>query len=156
MTGAFPGRQGRIIGIPFRRFSATLLPAPRLFWELSRSVIPITPIKTEQRKWTESLGWTPVAPGPIANSCPLVLVSGDTSVLRKADLMAAIRRDYPATPIFGCSTAGEIGSTAVSAGTLAGTTLAGFYSNGEISPFTPGAPCELHNQTMTITALSEK
>lgn len=33
--------------------------------------------------------------------------------------------------------------------------LAGFYSYGEISPFTPGAKCELHNQTMTITALSE-
>ena len=36
-----------------------------------------------------------------------------------------------------------------------GATLAGFYSYGEISPFTPGARCELHNQTMTITALSE-
>ncbi|MFN8061211.1 MAG: FIST C-terminal domain-containing protein [Vicinamibacterales bacterium] len=34
-------------------------------------------------------------------------------------------------------------------------TLAGFYSYGEISPFTPGARCELHNQTMTITAFSE-
>ena len=34
-------------------------------------------------------------------------------------------------------------------------TLAGFYSYGEISPFTKGAPCELHNQTMTITAFSE-
>ena len=33
--------------------------------------------------------------------------------------------------------------------------LAGFYSYGEISPFTPGAKCELHNQTMTITTLSE-
>jgi len=35
------------------------------------------------------------------------------------------------------------------------TCLAGFYSYGEISPFTPSAPCELHNQTMTITTLSE-
>jgi hypothetical protein len=35
-------------------------------------------------------------------------------------------------------------------------TLAGFYSYGEISPFTPGAKCQLHNQTMTITAISEK
>jgi hypothetical protein len=32
----------------------------------------------------------------------------------------------------------------------------GFYSYGEISPFTPDARCELHNQTMTITALSER
>jgi hypothetical protein len=35
------------------------------------------------------------------------------------------------------------------------TVLAGFYSYGEISPFTPAAKCELHNQTMTITTLSE-
>ncbi|MEI9941867.1 MAG: FIST N-terminal domain-containing protein [Pseudomonadota bacterium] len=33
--------------------------------------------------------------------------------------------------------------------------LTGFYSYGEISPFTPTARCELHNQTMTITTLSE-
>jgi hypothetical protein len=36
------------------------------------------------------------------------------------------------------------------------TVLAGFYSYGEISPFTPDARCELHNQTMTITTLSER
>jgi hypothetical protein len=35
------------------------------------------------------------------------------------------------------------------------TVLSGFYSYGEISPFTKGAQCELHNQTMTITAFSE-
>lgn len=33
--------------------------------------------------------------------------------------------------------------------------LTGFYSYGEISPFTPGTSCHLHNQTMTITCLSE-
>lgn len=33
--------------------------------------------------------------------------------------------------------------------------LTGFYSYGEISPFAPGARCELHNQTMTVTTLSE-
>ena len=33
--------------------------------------------------------------------------------------------------------------------------LAGFYSYGEISPFTPNARCELHNQTMTITTLKD-
>jgi hypothetical protein len=35
------------------------------------------------------------------------------------------------------------------------TVLSGFYSYGEISPYTPTARCELHNQTMTITTLSE-
>ena len=31
----------------------------------------------------------------------------------------------------------------------------GFYSYGEISPLVPESPCKLHNQTMTITTLSE-
>jgi len=38
----------------------------------------------------------------------------------------------------------------------ASTPLAGFYSYGEICPFTRGGRCELHNQTMTITAFSER
>jgi hypothetical protein len=37
-----------------------------------------------------------------------------------------------------------------------GATYTGFYSYGEISPFDKGGTCELHNQTMTITALSEE
>jgi hypothetical protein len=36
------------------------------------------------------------------------------------------------------------------------TTLAGFYSYGEIAPFRPGERCELHNQTMTITTLRDE
>lgn len=33
--------------------------------------------------------------------------------------------------------------------------MTGFYSYGEISPFKPGAPCALHNQTMTVTTFAE-
>lgn len=36
-----------------------------------------------------------------------------------------------------------------------GATLAGFYSYGEISPFVRATECKLHNQTMTITYLTE-
>jgi hypothetical protein len=36
-----------------------------------------------------------------------------------------------------------------------GAAMAGFYSYGEICPAAPQANCELHNQTMTITTLSE-
>ncbi len=35
------------------------------------------------------------------------------------------------------------------------TVLAGFYSYGEIAHFSPLEPCNLHNQTMTITAFRE-
>lgn len=37
----------------------------------------------------------------------------------------------------------------------ASTRLAGFYSYGEIAPFSAGEPSQLHNQTMTITGFSE-
>lgn len=33
--------------------------------------------------------------------------------------------------------------------------LTGFYSYGELSPHMSGSPCELHNQTMTITTFRE-
>lgn len=33
--------------------------------------------------------------------------------------------------------------------------LTGFYSNGEISPYVNSLECKLHNQTMTITCLSD-
>ncbi len=35
------------------------------------------------------------------------------------------------------------------------TTMAGFYSYGEIAPFAKGQDCLLHNETMTITTFSE-
>lgn len=36
------------------------------------------------------------------------------------------------------------------------TTISGFYSNGELSPFNKEGKCQLHNQTMTITTFFEK
>ena len=35
------------------------------------------------------------------------------------------------------------------------TAITGFYSYGELAPFEAGRDCELHNQTMTVTVLSE-
>lgn len=37
-----------------------------------------------------------------------------------------------------------------------GAVLTGFYSYGEISPFSNDLTCQLHNQTMTITTLAEQ
>ncbi len=36
------------------------------------------------------------------------------------------------------------------------TVIAGFYSYGEIGPFSNSARCELHNETMTVTTFSER
>ena len=41
-------------------------------------------------------------------------------------------------------------------GVLGDTVTAGFYAYGEIAPFTSAARCMLHNQTMTITTISER
>jgi hypothetical protein len=35
------------------------------------------------------------------------------------------------------------------------TRIAGFYSYGELCPFSQGGECRLHNQTMTITTFAE-
>jgi hypothetical protein len=37
-----------------------------------------------------------------------------------------------------------------------GPVIAGFYSYGELSPFASSGRCEFHNQTMTVTTLSER
>ena len=71
-------------------------------------------MKIEQRKWTQALGWAPQPAGSLANSSQLVLVFGATAALQQTHLTAAIRNDYPAAHIFGCSTAGEICGTQVS------------------------------------------
>jgi hypothetical protein len=36
-----------------------------------------------------------------------------------------------------------------------GTQQIGFYSYGEISPYDNGGQCDLHNQTMTLTTITE-
>lgn len=37
-----------------------------------------------------------------------------------------------------------------------GAVMTGFYSYGEIAPTMPHVACEFHNQTMTITTISER
>lgn len=70
-------------------------------------------MNVEQRKWTEALGWSAASRGSIAKSSQLVLVFGAAATLQKPDLVAAIRKDYPAAYFLGCSTAGEICGTQV-------------------------------------------
>jgi len=55
--------------------------------------------------------------------------------------------------ILGTRTAEEVQAVNNSFGS--NTVIAGFYSYGEISPFSDGNDCQLHNQTMTITSFYE-
>ena len=80
-------------------------------------------MKTEQRSWTRTSGWTPALCGPVAQSAQLVLVFGATAVLQDTPLMESIRTFYPVAHILGCSTAGEICGAAVSDDSLVATAI---------------------------------
>ena len=69
-------------------------------------------MKTEQRKWTRADGWTP-APTAAVSTAQLLLVFGDTLILKDAGMIAQIRKMYPAAHVVGCTTAGEICGTEV-------------------------------------------
>jgi hypothetical protein len=56
--------------------------------------------------------------------------------------------------LMGQSTADEVEATAAELGD--NVTRIGFYSYGEISPHAASGICQLHNQTMTITTISER
>jgi hypothetical protein len=56
--------------------------------------------------------------------------------------------------LMGQSTADEVEATAAELGD--NVTRIGFYSYGEISPHAASGVCQLHNQTMTITTISER
>jgi len=92
-------------------------------------------MKIEQRKWMRAGVWTPQHAESLQESAQLVLLFGSTALLDEQHLMEEVE-----------GVRQVLGNDAI---------LAGFYSYGEISPFSPGAQCELHNQTMTITVLSE-
>jgi len=88
-------------------------------------------MQIEQTRWMQGEGWMPMPPGRLGAKAQLVLLFGSPACLKQTGWQDDIRIAYPAAHRLGCSTAGEI------------------------SPFDPSAACELHDQTMTITTLSE-
>jgi hypothetical protein len=80
-------------------------------------------MKTEQRSWTKTSGWTPAFCGPVAQSAQLALVFGARAVLQDLELMESIRKLYPVAHILGCSTAGEICGAEVSDDSLVATAI---------------------------------
>jgi hypothetical protein len=135
----------------------------------------------ESRRWTPGGGWD-CRPGELT-AAQLVLVFASSSRCAIAELSAEMSAAWPRAELAGCSTAGKISDTPVTAddagvaaielsdtsssgwkrgarGSVRAvgprTVLAGFYSSGEIAPFTPSARCQPANQTMTITTLGER
>ncbi len=70
-------------------------------------------MRVKQSRWREAVGWEDETSVPLSDSAQLVLVFGSSSILKTSDRLDEIRRMYPRSHIFGCSTAGEICGTQV-------------------------------------------
>jgi hypothetical protein len=71
-------------------------------------------MKIEQKRWTEAKGWEPESPSRLGKSAQLVLLFGNTSILKQQRYFDEIKKAYPKAHLFGCSTAGEIYGAQVS------------------------------------------
>ena len=79
-------------------------------------------MKTVQKLWSETSGWTDGPPQTMADA-QLVLLFGGTKQLSEARWMAELRTAFPNAHLFGCSTAGEIAGTRVHDDTLVATAV---------------------------------
>ncbi len=70
-------------------------------------------MQVEQTTWTHASGWEPAPPGMLGSEADLVLLFGESSVLKDAGLLATLKAAYPNGHFLGCSTAGEISGTRV-------------------------------------------
>lgn len=80
-------------------------------------------MKTEQRRWTNKLGWEDLSLFVGDASPELVLVFGGRDVLKDENRFREVRSRYPLSHIVLCSTAGEIIGKRVSDGSLAVTAI---------------------------------
>jgi hypothetical protein len=71
-------------------------------------------MKIEQKRWTKAKGWEPESPSRLGESAQLVLLFGNTSILKQQRYFDEIKKAYPKAHLFGCSTAGEIYGAQVS------------------------------------------
>jgi hypothetical protein len=79
-------------------------------------------MKIEQRSWSRKSGWKSFGPSA-AGKCDLVLVFGDTALLKEGSVLREVERFYPGAHLFGCSTSGEILGTKVQNETLTTTAI---------------------------------
>ncbi|MBA4418011.1 MAG: hypothetical protein C0392_08895 [Syntrophus sp. (in: bacteria)] len=80
-------------------------------------------MKSEQSKWTEKEGWGEGIRQGLKDTAQLVLIFGDTTVLKDEKRYQEIMESYPGAHLMGCSTAGEIMGTQVFTGSLVATAL---------------------------------
>jgi len=80
-------------------------------------------MQTKQLRWTAQQGWEPCTPEGSTSSAQLVLVFGNTDVLKTESSLHTLRTAYPSAYFLGCSTAGEIYDTQVTEDSLVATAI---------------------------------
>lgn len=70
-------------------------------------------MKIEQSIWIEEKGWSLPMPGQLKESAQLVLLFGNTAIIKNEAIIKEIQGFYPQAYLLGCSTAGEICGTQV-------------------------------------------
>ncbi|BAL25543.1 FIST N-terminal domain-containing protein [Azoarcus sp. KH32C] len=137
-------------------------------------------MEIHQLRWTSNDGWetSPTSSG----AADLVFAFADAAYFRESACYADLRRMFPVAHIVGCSSSGNINNIEISDGDIVVTavdrrlvlgqvteeeldivperlgpiaTITGFYSYGELAPLNKVVRCQLHNQSMTLTTLSE-
>ena len=89
-------------------------------------------MRIDELSWTETKGWS----------------RHNSSAVRNGN--AHIRQFRKCGAAIGKTLAADDGAESGS-----NMTRLGFYSYGEVSPYSVSGVCELHNQTMTVTAITE-
>jgi hypothetical protein len=80
-------------------------------------------MKVDQHRWAEATGWESGPPGELAESAQLVLLFGNTAILKEKKQLDKIKTAYPKAHLLGCSTAGEICGTQVTDDSLVATAV---------------------------------
>ena len=72
-------------------------------------------MQIEQTRWNQTGDWIPARPGKLGTNAQLVLVFSSPACLRQTAWQDEIKNAYPNAHRIGCSTAGEIYGTEVTA-----------------------------------------
>jgi hypothetical protein len=90
-------------------------------------------VRIEQLQLIGSRGWVLRQPENLRDKAQLVLVFGETSVLKAGKPLDELKTMYPTAQVFGCSTAGEICGVEVADDTLVATAISFESSRVEIA-----------------------
>lgn len=80
-------------------------------------------MKVDQLRWSATTGWESGPTGELAESAQLVLLFGNTEILKNKEPLDKIKTAYPNAHLLGCSTAGEICGTQVTDESLVATAV---------------------------------